>query len=399
MTVIAAAAGRALALAAAAMAVALAVFAVAVGRPGAGTVGAGARAACPLAPPDCERVPPCAGAALQCGVDVLGAAWLAGGPPPLPCQAAACALHSRGGGNVSLSIVVTAFRSAPFVGRTIRAVVAAAVSPAWELIVVIDGKHEPTEAAVLDAVRAAAHPGLRRAAVLLSPTPVFETASNNLGLRAARGQLAVLFQDDIFMRTKGFDAILALPFQLWDDVAVVSGRCAHGLRGGHYVGRCGVDVNLPLSMGPADRAKFHVRDTVNRGPYALRTDRARELGFFDELNFHLGDDDHDLACRAYATRGWVAGSVAIDFDSPLALGATRRPKEAESAADAACAADRKARRRPGGGFLHRVCHGGAMARGAGVKVHDEERDMCARPATGCEYIAKPMLDLPDAGGG
>ena len=38
----------------------------------------------------------------------------------------------------------------------------------------------------------------------------------------------------------------------------------------------------------------------------------------------MGNDDHDLNFRAYASHRWVAGFRPLDFDAPLASGGTRR---------------------------------------------------------------------------
>jgi hypothetical protein len=77
-------------------------------------------------------------------------------------------------------------------------------------------------------------------------------------------------------------------------------------------------------MSLTERSVFYVYDTGNRGPLLLHAARTRLLGYLDEENYWLGDDDHDLNFRAYALNRWVAGFQPIDFDAPLEFGGTRR---------------------------------------------------------------------------
>jgi hypothetical protein len=61
-----------------------------------------------------------------------------------------------------------------------------------------------------------------------------------------------------------------------------------------------------------------VTATNNRGPIIYRPEALRELGFFDEVNFVLGDDDHDMDRRA-VFRGWYAAYKYTHFYAPLGL--------------------------------------------------------------------------------
>lgn len=55
--------------------------------------------------------------------------------------------------------------------------------------------------------------------------------------------------------------------------------------------------------------------------------------FLLQVNFMLGNDDHDLHMRAWFQKRWIVGWMPLDFKAPLHLGGTRRggqPQEAEN---------------------------------------------------------------------
>lgn len=68
-----------------------------------------------------------------------------------------------------------------------------------------------------------------------------------------------------------------------------------------------------------------INQTCNRGPLLIDRERLKSIGYLDEQNYWLGDDDHDLMVRA-ALKGWLCGFVAIEFLSPMANGSTKKPR-------------------------------------------------------------------------
>ena len=149
-----------------------------------------------------------------------------------------------------------------------------------------------------------------------------------------------------------FNRIMAIPFGEYDDVLGVTGHCADDNgRGGidmHFIGRCGTLVDDPLTrllnrtqvlygnaMTPAAfLSAFHVRDYAAR-PLLLHRARTEQMGRLDDTHFVLGDDDFDLAIRAYAAHEWVVGLVAVDYTMRLHDGARRhaRPPAVEQLLD------------------------------------------------------------------
>ena len=171
--------------------------------------------------------------------------------------------------------------------------------------------------------------------VVYKASAVFETAINNIALRASSSQseYLILIQDDIIVYHPAYTDWLALPARLWPDETVgVSGRCAHRRytanpldeNDGQWTPRCFTDLSVPMSAArPSDHCTFFIRDTANRGPLMLVANRARQLGFFDEDNYYLDDSDHDLFARAYDQYRWITGALHVNFTMDFKFGGSR----------------------------------------------------------------------------
>ncbi len=204
----------------------------------------------------------------------------------------------------------------------------------WELVVTFDGCTDNSEGV---AQRWAAEflrvppPGLLRLLLIKIRQPVWETSADNVGMRAAQGRFYVLVQPDMLISEPGWKTHLAVAVRPHPDVFAVSGRCAHilyhhrpsgpGQEFQQFVGRCNADIGS-LELKPELQCVVALRDTVNRGPLLLRADTLQFLGYLDELNYFLGDDDHDLFVRA-AQYGWRSSFVQIGVHAPLGRGSTR----------------------------------------------------------------------------
>jgi len=196
----------------------------------------------------------------------------------------------------------------------------------WELILVLDGCSDDSLAVVQKYLNRSLFEKntLQRIIVVEQPTPVWETSSNNLGMRIANPSLAyIVIQSDFIFTEFGWNTILAVPLRL-PKVFAISGRCAHSFNGNNLTGRCGEEVSYPIQASDKKRRDaIQIRNTCNRGPLLLRALVTQELGFFDEVHFVLGDDDHDLMRRA-ADKKWLVGYFPVGFYSPKDFSATRR---------------------------------------------------------------------------
>jgi glycosyltransferase involved in cell wall biosynthesis len=198
----------------------------------------------------------------------------------------------------------------------------------YEMILILDSCSDNTERAVMEWVgqQTSLPANCCRIAVIQSFTPLFECAADNLGFAVARAPYLLEIQADMEMTERGYNVLLKRPFEVRNDIIGVSGRCCHGLYGGDYIGRGGMDIEAPYDSSLSNRM-FYVYETCNRGPLMLHHAKLRELGYLDEQNFYLDNSDHDLFARAWALRKWICGYVPIHFQSPLANGSTRKPRD------------------------------------------------------------------------
>jgi glycosyltransferase involved in cell wall biosynthesis len=262
-------------------------------------------------------------------------------PPMLPhLQRTPCLLMDEWLLNISPvhSVILTVWNQERMISKTLSALLKY-THEWWELIVVFDQCHDKSILIVENMIKtfisrcsqstACPNPSLVHIRLINQISGVSETTSNNIGMRASHVNTTyfILVQDDIVVRQDSWNCILAVPVRLWTDVFSVSGRCGHRLwnmHGGRSIGRCNTDIDSSLKMSLTERSTFYVCDTGNRGPLLLHAARTRLLGYLDEMNYWLGDDEHDLNFRAYALNRWVAGFQPIDFDAPLEFGGIRR---------------------------------------------------------------------------
>jgi len=200
----------------------------------------------------------------------------------------------------------------------------------WEIVFVLDACYDESLQVIRNILLSdvCAQSSLMRARVLIAPTSIFETSSDNLGFSLADpSHFYVEVQADMFLLEKGWNVDLARPFLEYSDMFSMSGRCAHG-QPGHampHVGRCGKNVGSPSDEKKNETMdSFFIAGTNNRGPLMFRADMLRRLGFLDEVNFYLGSDDHDVNRRA-AFLGLKAGYKYTHFYAPLDLSPSRNP--------------------------------------------------------------------------
>lgn len=198
-------------------------------------------------------------------------------------------------------------------------------SGAWDLVLVLDACYDDS----LDAVQKVIQENFyasscQRVRVVEQPTAIWETSSDNLGMRISNPHKAyVLIQSDNIITEPDWNQKMWKQFDSNSKLFAVSARCAHQWDGSNQIGRCNQNIAKPLPSS-IDMQKFHVRETANRGPLMLHARRTQKLEFLDEVRFFLGDDDHDLIKRA-SQEGWLAGYLPVHMYAPLNLSAQRNP--------------------------------------------------------------------------
>lgn len=171
-------------------------------------------------------------------------------------------------------------------------------------------------------------PTLVRARVVRIPsTGLLEAFDNNLQMRMAHpaSKFFILFQDDQFMTSPGWNTQLAQALRTYDDVFSVSMRCAHGwpsMDGGLTGVKC-----TNTCLGQSQPWRLYIRDSGNRGPLILNAAMTRSLGYMDEINTGLtphADGDHELNVRAYVKHQWKSGFVPVPYTQHSCAGGIGR---------------------------------------------------------------------------
>jgi hypothetical protein len=200
------------------------------------------------------------------------------------------------------------------------------------LIIIFDGCSDRSEEYVMAAI--AEHP--RDIKLIIEHAPdVFETKSNNIGLKKSSCDYSLLIQDDMIMQETDFDLRLIKPLLAFSDCFACSGRAAHNDIIARSKRRKLKDYLRPRReiIGFTDlvgrennlgRNVFGIRDVVNRGPLMLDNLRLEKLDFLDEAFAPYIYDDHDLCLRAFRRFGWLCGSYVIGYQSENEWGSTRQ---------------------------------------------------------------------------
>ncbi len=89
-------------------------------------------------------------------------------------------------------------------------------------------------------------------------------------------------------------------------------------------GRLGLLLEQGFGSEDLRRNQMWVSDTVMRGPLLIHKEKYIKAGGFDSKGFFLGNDDHDLAHRAFVSNGYRTAFVPVGFSSPLNHGSTRK---------------------------------------------------------------------------
>jgi len=232
--------------------------------------------------------------------------------------------------NIEYSIVIPIYNQKDIIITNINSIINNIVG-LYEVILIFDNCEDNSMNLVINYFKEIKKENLTRIICIEQKTPIFETSCDNIGFRLSKGKYIVEIQADIKIITYGFNYLLSKPFRLYNDVFAVSGRCTHTLYSnngsisyGNGFGKLGNLVEIPLNLKFNEMNKFFISDTCNRGPLIFLNERIKELGYLDEYNFVLGDDDHDIMMRAKYQKNWICGYVPIEFYSPLEYGSTRK---------------------------------------------------------------------------
>lgn len=197
----------------------------------------------------------------------------------------------------------------------------------YDLFLILDGCTDNTRTEVLKALETKLPAELCQLTVVSNPEGIFETSCDNLGFVNARGKYIVEIQADMQIQTSNYNVLLAMPLEIYPDLIAVSGRCCHNLIPPYQgLGKLGSKIEEPHNL-PFDRYnQIFLSQTVNRGPLVLRKSMVEELGYLDEYNFVLENDEHDLFYRAWLHKKWRTAFYPVEVYSPMSWGSTRKAR-------------------------------------------------------------------------
>jgi glycosyltransferase involved in cell wall biosynthesis len=253
---------------------------------------------------------------------------LAGNPAPIHDAVPPTCIFCKSNGLLpEFSVVMPIYNQSNIIVRNLESVVRHTKGD-YEMILIVDACSDDSESKVTSwaASQTSLPSNCVQIVVIKSETPLFECSADNIGFTLARGKYLLEIQADMTMTEDGYNLLLRRPFEVLRTVIGVSGRCSHGLGNGTGTGRHGVNVEKPYDSSLSNKI-FYINETCNRGPLLLDREKVKALGYLDEQNFYLDNSDHDLFVRAWVQKGWVCGYVPIHFDSPLADGSTRKPRD------------------------------------------------------------------------
>jgi GT2 family glycosyltransferase len=165
-------------------------------------------------------------------------------------------------------------------------------------------------------------------------------------LEISSGYYICELQSDIFLNDIGFDRKLIDSLEA-NEFCSVSGGCGNSwaymfslrqkliafLFGnlkfkdifsfGYIIGRGGMDA---FDNKVILDCFSYTTDTNNRGPWMTSKKVISVIGFLNEKDFFLGNDDHDFNWRG-AKKGYKAGYVNVNFNSNFEDGSTRQKRE------------------------------------------------------------------------
>ena len=231
--------------------------------------------------------------------------------------------HTR----VNLSIIMSAYNAHAYIDKSLLQLFLNSASQ-YEIIVILEGDIDASVRSILAILDSFNNSYCMRFRVYEQRTPIYETSSNNIGMKVSSPTTAyVLTQPDIFIHEHKWDIKLLRHMKSDPSIFGISARCAHNFDGSNKIGQCGADIETHIK---SHINTFYSRETANRGPLMLRSTMVLEIGFLDELRFFMDESDHDLFRRSYQYR-WKVGYVHVDITSPLLLSSRRNDKSKSEA--------------------------------------------------------------------
>ncbi len=209
-----------------------------------------------------------------------------------------------------------------------------------DLIMVNDGSSDATLERLKEITKIK-YSHLREITIINNPVPIYETACDNQGFRISKTDYVMEIQADIYINDLGFDSRMINIMEKFNSGGV-SGRLTHGysLLDEHaarkyplrYLKRllkndaAGLIGDKIENIDTKYKNEIYQGETIVRGPWLLKKEHLESIGYLDEQNFFLGNDDHDLNRRLREKFNLQYYYVPTNIKSILRNGSTRRKR-------------------------------------------------------------------------
>ena len=216
----------------------------------------------------------------------------------------------------SVSVCLTVHNKQDVIGFVASSIVSCVSENVKEIICVLDGCTDNSEAIVKETF------GNQDIPVKYIYTPdVWEVLANNESFKTASCPYILTLQDDMVLQEPDYDLKMLRPFRKVDSLLGITNRNAQDeyIQDGKLLYRnvAGSDVN-------SARDVLYVRDIIVRGPVMFDHAKLAAMNYLNEEFAPIYADDYDLCFRAWQEERWVVGAYMLDYMSPEHWGSTRQ---------------------------------------------------------------------------
>jgi glycosyltransferase involved in cell wall biosynthesis len=227
------------------------------------------------------------------------------------------------------AVIMPVFNQETIIQRSIESVFNC-MQDDFEFIILIDGCTDATKSKIIAFMEESQLNRRSCCAIIVIEIKqsVFETQCDNIGFKISSAPNVIEIQADMTIIQPGFNLILEKPLLFFNDLIALSGRCAHNVDGTYSIGFPNEFADTSYTPWNYDNV-IYLSSTVNRGPLLFDRKKLEEMGFLDDVNFSLGNDEHDLFSRAWKFRGYRTAYIHINFQTDMKDGSTRKPMSLE----------------------------------------------------------------------
>jgi len=221
----------------------------------------------------------------------------------------------------SIDIVISVHNQEKLIQRVLVGIFNSTTTP-FNLILVFDGCTDKSLEVSHQFIKNNKS-GFLKNVVITTTNNIYETKANNIGFRLSKEDYLITVQDDVVIEEKGWERRLTYPLRAFGDIFAVTSRVALNMKYSNIGTSTQYTDYAGREFWSLPRNTFAIRNALNRGPIAFRTDTLKQLGYLDEIFAPGQFDEADLVLRAQEKYQMKCGAFSIDYRSDLHWGKTR----------------------------------------------------------------------------